>query len=188
MDLRSGIVKKMALSLGDFYGRRTPARRTSSLSRDLNLSLQSQCSSYQPNESLTQRGDLQVQFSDDDIETPFDSLTGNGSGATSTPQSDCRNRYHSPARHTPRSLPPSTSQPTLSSTNSNIVGMLQEQQGLLQKLLHEQAQLTKAVKKNDKRIALMEVTLEKCEDSSSSSSSGEKRRFVTKDLTVSSFY
>ena len=47
---RSGLVK-MALSLGDFYGR-TPARRP--LSRELNLSSQSHCSSYQPNKSLTQ--------------------------------------------------------------------------------------------------------------------------------------
>ena len=173
----------MALSLGDFYGR-TPARRP--LSRELNLSSQSHCSSYQPNESLTQRDNLQVQFSDDDLESPFDSFTSNRPAATSTPETDCRHRYHTAAGHTPRSLPLSTTQPTIPS--ANIIGMLQEQQGLLQKLLREQQQLTKAVKKNDKRITLMEVTLEKSRDSSTSSSSGEKRRSVTKDLTVSSSY
>ena len=98
------------------YGARTPARRSSSLSRDLNLSLQSQCSSYQPNEGLTQRGDLQVQFTDDDLQTPFDSFTSSGSGAISTPEVDRRSRYHPAAGHTQRSLPLSPSQPTIPAT------------------------------------------------------------------------
>jgi len=126
-----------------------------------------------------------VQFTDGDLETPFDSLesfTSSGSGAISTPEVDRRNRYHPAAGHTPRSLPLSPSQPTVPATN--VVGMLQEQQGLLQKLLREQQEITKAVKKNDKRIALIEVTLEKYNESSNScSSSGEKKRSVTKDLT-----
>ena len=85
---------KMAFSLGDFYGSRAPARRSSSLTRDFNLSLQSQRSSYLPNESLTQRSDLQVQFSHDELETPFDFYARVGSpkqiplsGGTHTPKS-----------------------------------------------------------------------------------------------------
>ena len=60
----------MVLFLGDFYGR-TPARRP--LSREFNSSSRSHCSSYELNESLTQRDDLQVQLSHDDLESPFDS-------------------------------------------------------------------------------------------------------------------
>lgn len=62
--------------------------------------------------------------------------------------------------------------------------MLQEEQYLLQKLIHEQQEIEKAVKKNDKRIALIEVALNKQQTESSSSSEG-KKRYVTKDLTVS---
>ena len=165
----------MALSLGDFYGKR-PARR------DMNLS---HSSSYQPNESLTQRRDLQVQFSDDELETQFDSFTSSMSGVTSTPENDHRNRSRTAERHTARSLPLSSSQPTVP---SEVVGMLQEQQGLLQKILHEQQEMNKAVKKNDTRIRVIEETLKKYSDSSTScSSSGEKKRYVTKDLTVSTF-
>jgi len=101
------------------------------ISRDLNLSLQSQCSSYQPDEGLTQRGDLQVQFTDDDLETPFDSFTSSGSGAISTAEVDRRNWYH-PRRGTHHVVCLSPSQPTVPATN--VIGMLQEQQGLLQKL------------------------------------------------------
>ena len=68
--------------------KKCPRGRSSSLSRDFNLSLQSECSSYLLNDSLTQRGDLQVQLSDKDLETPFDSFTNNGSGVTSTPEPD----------------------------------------------------------------------------------------------------
>ena len=75
----------MVLFFGDFYGR-TPARRP--LSREFNLSSRSHCSSYELNESLTQRDDLQVQLSHDDLESPFDSFTSNGPGATSTPMTD----------------------------------------------------------------------------------------------------
>ena len=57
---------KMVLFLGDFNGR-TPARRP--LSREFNLSSRSHCSSYELNESLTQRDDLQVQLSHDDLQT-----------------------------------------------------------------------------------------------------------------------
>lgn len=134
---------KMALSLGDFYRARTPARRLSSLSRDLNLSLQSQCSSYQLNEGLTQSSDLQVQFTDDDLETPFDSFTSSGLGAISTPEIDRRNKYHPAAGHIPCSLPLSPSQPTVPATN--VIGMLQEQQGL-QKLLREQQEIIRQLK------------------------------------------
>ena len=81
---------------------------------------------------------------------------------------------------TPRIAPLSASQPS-----PTLIGMLQEQQGLLQKLLHEQQEVIKAVNKNDKRIALIQATLEKYNKSSNfCSSSREKRRTVTKDLTA----
>ena len=62
---------------------------------------------------------------------------------------------------TPRIAPLSASQPS-----PTLIGMLQEQQGLLQKLLHEQQEVIKAVNKNDKRIALIQATLEKYNKSS----------------------
>ena len=86
-----------------------------------------------------------MQFTYDDLETPFDPITSSRSGTISTPKVDRRNRYHPAVGHTPRSLPLSPSQPTVSTTN--VIGMLQEQQGLLQKLLREQQEITKAVKK-----------------------------------------
>ena len=85
-----------------------------------------------------------MQFTYDDLETPFDPITSSRSGTISTPKVDRRNRYHPAVGHTPRSLPLSPSQPTVSTT---VVGMLQEQQGLLQKRLREQQEITKAVKK-----------------------------------------
>ena len=137
----------MALSLGDFYGKR-PARR------DMNLP---HSSAYEPNESLTQRRDLQVQFSDDELETQFDSFSSSMSVATSTPDTDRRNRCRT-AEHTARSLPLSTTQPTVP---SEVFGMLQEQQGILQKILHEQQEMNKAVLKNDTCIRRIEENLKK---------------------------
>ena len=184
----------MALSQGvrlaDFYGGRRVSKQSSS-SRDLNSSsLQSLSSPYRPNEGLTQRRDLQVTLSDleDDPDSPYDSsLSG---PATSTPEIDQRNRrctttaFTEPA-YTPRSRPTVPTSPHADQLQtSTLVGMLQEQQCLLQKLVHEQQEITKAVKKNDKRIALMEVVLNKQQTESSTSSEG-KKRYVTKDLTVS---
>lgn len=62
--------------------------------------------------------------------------------------------------------------------------MLQEQQALLHQIINEQEEISKSVKKNNERIALLEAHLnDHSESSSSNSSSGEKRRLITKDLT-----
>ena len=157
----------MALSLGDFYGRTQPARRSSALSGDLNASLHSFSTSYRPNKSLTH---MQVTLSDLDDEQDLSSLASYA--RESTPISN--------RRFTPRGLLPSTSQQSVLPSGARVLGMLQEQQSLLRKLIQDQQEIQK---KNDKRIAL--VLKDHTESSSSSSSSEKKRRSVTKELTVS---
>ena len=69
--------------------------------------------------------------------------------------------------------------------SANIISM--EQQALLHQIINEQEEMSKSIKKNNERIAVLEVHLNnQSESSSSNSSSGEKRRLITKDLTVSS--
>ena len=69
--------------------------------------------------------------------------------------------------------------------------MLQEQQALLHKLVGEQQEIRRAVKENDKRVALLELSVKVCSSlshsSSPASSSGEnsKKRSITRDLSVS---
>ena len=68
----------------------------------------------------------------------------------------------------------------LHSPPSSVLGVSQEQQGLLNKVLHEQQDMTKAVRENDRRIGHIEETLKRQSESSTSySSSGEKKRSVT---------
>ena len=183
----------MALGLADFYGGRRSVRPSSFISRDSDAS---QSLPYRPNESLTHRRDLQVSLSDDEDELDSSCDIPGGIRASgvsslsfsSTPEAN--RRYmglcassENPSRSRPI-VPPDVDVSLQSVQPPALLGMLQEQQCLLQKLLHEQQEITKAVKKNDKQIALMEVVLKQHTESSCSSSS-EKRRTVTKDLTVS---
>ena len=78
--------------------------------------------------------------------------------------------------------------PNCGPPQSSIIGMLQEQQALLHKIINKQQEMSQSVKRNDKRIAILEERLvnSTSESSSSTSSLGEmKQRLVTKDLTVS---
>ena len=161
----------MSVSLGDFYGRRLPSKA------QLRRMEESNAQVYRPNESLTNRRDLQVSLAMSDVEDEFED-SQNSSGppftSTSTP-------IQSREVRTSSFCSPESSRPGYS---AGVLGILQEQQCLLQKLLHEQQEMTKLVKKNDKRISSIESELKQRADSSCSSA-GEKKRFITKDLTVS---
>ena len=167
---------------------------------------------YGPNGSLIDRNDLQVSldelndhgFGTDDYEsfesglgtppptfTPSFSRVINISSSTPVgpPSYHCVHRSQSqlPAvspQPCPQHLQPNTCVPPQS---GNIIGMLQEQQALLHRIINEQEEMSKSVKKNNERIAILKAHLnDQSESSSSNSSSGEKQRLITKDLTVSS--
>lgn len=78
--------------------------------------------------------------------------------------------------HTASSQPP----PHIAS----IIAMLQEQQGLLNKVLHEQQDIHLQLEQNDRRMKVLEDKLNEHTDSSTSSGERTKVRTVTKDLTV----
>ena len=187
----------MALSSREFYSRRCGRRF---------LPVTDNPSLYAPNESLIDRTDLQVSLDDlDDHSFATDDYqsfeSGLGTTPTSTPLSSrvintssstvgalsYRNVHRSQSQLpavSPQQLQPTTCTPPQS---GNIIGMLQEQQALLHQIINEQEEMSKSVKKNNERIALLEAHLnDHSESSSSNSSSGEKRRLITKDLTVSS--
>ena len=95
--------------------------------------------SYRPNEILTQRNDLQVDLDVDTNYGAFSSClesTFETSGSTSTPNSYSHNP-RLPLRSLQPSMPP----------QETIIGMLQEQQALLRKIVNEQKEINKAVKK-----------------------------------------
>ena len=155
----------MAVSLAGFYSRRKSLPRLSG--PDI----------YRPNESLTDRRDLNVSMSVSDLEEDFELEPNFAGPSTSTPEHSSRRM---PLQTTPRSrMNPE------SARSGQVLSMLQEQQCILKKLLSDQEEITKLVKNNDKRIASIEADVKKYAADSSSSSSCEKKRLVTKDLTVS---
>ena len=152
----------MSVSLGDFYGRRLPSKA------QLRRMEESNAQVYRPNESLTNRRDLLAMS---DVEDDSQNSSGPPFTSTSTP-------IQSREVRTSSFCSPESSRPGYS---AGVLGILQEQQCLLQKLLHEQQEMTKLVKKNDKRISSIESELKQRADSSA----GEKKWLITKDLTVS---
>ena len=186
----------MALFPGDFYGAGPSARPTAARSKEVNSSIHRHTSpSYRPNESLTHRHDLQVSMTDldaneHDLDSSFlANLAGTGElrSSTSTPVSG-----HRKGRSAIRFSPPSSTQQLSTTIDSpTVLSMLQEQQALLQNLVGEQEEIRRAIKENDKRVALLELTVKSCSSLSHSSppasSSGEnpKKRSITRDLSVS---
>ena len=206
---------KMAISTRNFFsGRRqsAPVRSGRRIAATTDASLL-----YRPNETLDDRNELLVNLGDSDGLSSFgDSSFSEGydgesfeSGLEITPQtptSSCSRSMstlhstpvssnYAPRRpHARMSAATSPAQthrmqqsPNCVPPQSSIIGMLQEQQALLHKIINEQQEMSQSVKKNDRRIAILEEHLvnSTSESSSSTSSSGEiKQRLVTKDLTV----
>ena len=94
---------------------------------------------YQPNESLYDRHQYQVRFSDEELESFEADCDGyelsNGALSQLTP-------------HTASSQPPPHT--------TSIIAMLQEQQDLLNKVLHEQQDIHLQLEENDKRVKALE--------------------------------
>ena len=80
----------------------------------------------------------------------------------------------------------------MTSRQTNIIAMLQEQQSLLQQLLTDQQKLWESVEENKKRIEEVEESLKLGTDGLSNSAASavsssptvERKRTVTRDLTV----
>ena len=150
----------------------------------------SQPQTYQPNESLFERREYQQElpFSDTEELEEFDSHYSRRTSLDTPAQSSALERLADVY------TPPTTEichhnwSPSSTLASSSIVAMLQEQQGIVQKILTEQQGMRKLVEQNEKRVKILEDSLKKLSDQSSSSacsSGGEKPRTVTKNLTVS---
>ena len=150
----------------------------------------SQPQTYQPNESLFERREYQQElpFPDTEELEEFDSHYSRRTSSDAPAQSSALER--------PADVytPPTTEirhhnwSPSSTLASPSIVAMLQEQQGIMQKILTEQQGMRKLVEQNEKRVKILEDSLKKLSDQSGSSacsSGGKKPRTVTKDLTVS---
>lgn len=120
---------------------------------------------------------LSLSDVDDDLDSPYDRTSP--STASSTP--DPNRRLCLPTTETTPSSRRTQCSP-YSNQPSAVLGVLQEQQCILQKVLQEQQEIMRTLKRNEKRIALIETQLK--QNAESSCSANEKKRTVTKDLTV----
>lgn len=146
---------------------------------------------YQPNETLFERRDYQLDlnlYSDAEDQDDLDRDCGrqtlsDASSPLPTVMDDPADMY-TPRSHAQR-LNSSSSSPL---APPSIVAMLQEQQGMMKKLLTEQQEMRKLMEQNRNRVKALEESFTKLSEQADSStgSSGEKRpRTVTRDLTVS---
>ena len=129
-------------------------------------------STYQPNERLFERHDYQVHFGDNEEE-----LDDHGVRNSQDHLFDDLEQQEPLNGHPVNEW-------------LSLLGMLQDQQENLRKMLSKQDELTKLLDENNKRVKVFEENMKKINEttSNSSSPSERKKRVITKDLTVRVIY
>ena len=123
---------------------------------------------YGPNENLIDRNNLQVSLDElDDHGFGTDDYKSFESGLGTTPPTSILLSSHviDTFSSTPIGAPSylrvhqSQSQLPVVSLQPHIIGMLQEQQAFLHQIINEKEEMSKSVKKNNKRITTLEAHL-----------------------------